>query len=106
MRNVSDKEAHKVHGDQADELQPAFQSTKSCVRLLLAPYAESPYTQLGTGVMSGSKSSDKLAFKSLAEADCKIYPVHTPTDYIPNSAQSFNDFSKVCRHDVPLAIII
>lgn len=55
--------------------------------------------------MAGLKSLDEPAFKSLAEAPYEVYPEHNLADYNPNPLQSFNDFSKVCRPDVPLAIV-
>lgn len=99
------EEAHKGHGDQADELQPAFQSIKAGSDCGW-PYTRNRYIfSLGTDVMAGLKSLDEPAFKSLAEAPYKVYPEHNLADYNPNPLQSFNDFSKVCRPDVPLAIV-
>jgi hypothetical protein len=50
--------------------------------------------------MPGSNELDELALRSLVDAPYKIYPEHDAADYIPNFLQSFNDHSKVCRHNV------
>jgi hypothetical protein len=55
--------------------------------------------------MPGLKSLDEPAFKSLAEAPYGIYPEHNLGDYNQNPLQRFDDFSKVCRPDVPLTIV-
>jgi len=74
--------------------------------LWLALYAESLYTLTRNRCNSRHKVVGRAGFQESGKAPYEVYSEPNLADYNPNPLQSFNDFSKVCRPDIQLAVVI
>jgi hypothetical protein len=58
------------------------------------PHKHIPQLLVGFGAQSGC--SDELALNVLEKAPREIALEHTPTDYVSNFVENYNDLSQVC----------